>query len=120
MIREWAEEVVENSKEVVGLGPYGLPVADNRNIGMWIVGQLCLRHDREVVLANKIYAAYGLDVDFTQQAKNANEYWLRNRSNNIHLNHPTEKTLSLLAPKIADKGLGVLLNCIPETVKEQL
>jgi hypothetical protein len=114
MIREYAVEIIDRMNGNKKIGDFGYTVESTENKVAWIIRSFGLRHKKDVEILNKIFSAYGLDFDFSEQADRANYYFKSFRVNNPDLCHVTVKTCLVLADKVSAYGFDKMLDCIPE------
>jgi len=77
----------------------------------WVMRGLSLRLPNERRIAEGIFKAYGIDRDFTKQAKRAEDLWFEQRVNRDRL---TIEQINVLVEKVKECGLEPLINAIPE------
>lgn len=114
MIREYALDKIEENKKAkkVFAGWANEETGTSRYIAMWLCRSLSLRSSGDLLILNNIFTAYELKFDFSEQAEQAERYFMKNNTNNVDLNYITLKTAKLLAKKVEKLGLDPLLDAI--------
>ena len=116
MIREFAtDEIARNRDEAPEYASWADEVTGtDRYIAMRLVRGLNLREERHVVIAERVFAAYGVMADIQGAAERARDFWARTRRVSEQHDYLGVQALKRLADRVEEMGLEPLLDSIPE------